>query len=181
MRKNMNPYELTPELRSLIKSVVTTKVWVETVHPIVTGYQKAILKEIDATDNEGKPITDPRMSYRMDDAKAEIYFARCVEEADKKKLRHEPDCCPLLEAENLERKAKKALGEYMIPRLPGFENMTYDNFHRFAENEDGDVKRDKLGRMMFKSDELIEISLRLFVPRMADELMELTNCLESPK
>ena len=41
MQKNKNPLELTPELKSLVKSVVMAKAWVETVHPIVIGYQKA--------------------------------------------------------------------------------------------------------------------------------------------
>lgn len=178
MQKTKNPIELTPELRSLVKSVVMTKAWVESIHPIVTGFQKAILQEIGATDNEGKPITNPDLSYRMDDEKAKIYFARCIEEIAKKNLKHEPDCCPLLEAETLEREAKRALGEYMIPKIPGFKNMTYDSLNRFAKNADGSIKKDKLGRMMFKSDEMIELCLKFLVPQMTDELMELKKSFE---
>lgn len=168
-----NPIELTPELKSLVKSVVMAKAWVEAVHPIVTGYQKAILQEISAVDDKGNPITDPNLSYLMDNKKAKVYFARCVEEAAKKKLKHELDCCPLLEAETLERKAKRALEEYVLPKLPGFEKVTHTTLGRFAKNADGSIKKDKQGRMMFKSDEIIELVLKFLVPQMADELEEL--------
>lgn len=178
MQKNKNPLELTPELKSLVKSVVMAKAWVETVHPIVIGYQKAILQEITAVDEEGKPIIDPNLSYLMDDGKAEVYFAKCEEEAAKNNLKHKPECCPLLEAESVERKAKRMLGEYVLPRLPGFEKMTFDTLVRFAKNDDDSIKRDKLGRMMFKSDEMIDLILSFLVPQMTDELEDLQKSFE---
>lgn len=179
MQKNKNPLELTPELKSLVKAVVAAKAWVETVHPIVVGYQKAILQEIGAVDEEGRPITDPNLSYLMDDGKAKVYFARCEEEAAKNNLKHKPECCPLLEAESIERKAKRELCEYVLPRLPGFEKMTFDTLVRFAKNADDSIKRDKLGRMMFKSDEMVDLVLSFLVPQMADELKDLQKNFES--
>lgn len=175
MKKEYPPIELTPELKSLVKAVFMAKAWVETVHPIVTGYQRAILEEIGGTDEEGNPVIDPNMSYCLSEEEFRRYSARCDEEAARNKLKHGPECCPLLEAEEVERKAKRALGEYMIPRLPGFGRYTYDDFTSFVYNNDNSIKRDKLGRMMFKRDEMIELILRLLVPQMAEELQQICN------
>lgn len=167
--------ELTPELKSLVKSVVMAKAWVEVVHPIVVGYQKAVLQEINAVDPDGVPIVNPDYAFQMDEEKAQIYFRRCDEEAAKNKLEHDPECCPLLEAESAERDAKRALAQYMIPRLPGCEKLTYDNFNHYAREADGSFKRDKLGRLMFNSDELIDLILKLVGLQMADELKDLSK------
>lgn len=67
MKQNKYLIELTPELRSLVKTLVMAKAWVESVHPIVTGYQKHILKEIGAVDEKGRPITNPLMDFSMNE------------------------------------------------------------------------------------------------------------------
>lgn len=169
MKKQTISFELTSELKSLVKAVVAAKLWIEVVYPIVTGYQRAILMEIGAVDNKGIPITDPKRFYLMDDEKVIIYLARCSEEADKHQLRHKPECCPLIEAESHERRAKRAFCEYIIPKLPGYEHVTYDSLNRFSKNADGSVKEDKLGRKMFIKDEIIEFVLKGLAPQIVNE------------
>ena len=166
----MNPIELTPELKSLVKATVHTMAWVETVYPIVTGYQKTILKELNAMDDENNLITEPKYSFRLSEELAKVYFSRCEEEAERNNLVHKLGCCPLLEAETAEKVAKRALGEYMLPRLPGFEKCKYEDLLSISHDSDGKVKRDKLNRYIFKSDELIDIILRFIVPQMHNEL-----------
>lgn len=58
----------------------------------------------------------------------------------------------------------------MLPRLPGFEKCKYEDLLSFSHDSDGKVKRDKLNRYIFKSDELIDIILRFIVPQMHNEL-----------
>lgn len=181
MKQNKYLNELTPELRSLVKTLVMAKAWVESVHPIVTGYQKHILKEIGAVDEKGEPITNPLMDFSMDEGLFKIYSARCVEEAARNGLQHEPECCPLLEAESLEREAKRAFGTYIISKLPGCESMSYDDLNGFLKDADGKIKKDKLGRYMFQTELVVDAGLKILVPQMADELEELKKDFMSPE
>lgn len=173
MKQNKFSIELTPELRSLVKSVIMAKAWLESIHPIVTGYQKDILKEIGAVNEKGEPITNPLMDFSMDEELFKIYFGRCAEEAARNGLQHEPECCPLLEAESLEREAKRAFGTYIFSKLPGCGDISYGSLNGFLKDADGKIKKDKLGRYMFQTELVVDAGLKILVPQMRDELEEL--------
>lgn len=173
MKQNKFSIELTPELRSLVKSVIMAKAWVESIHPIVTGYQKDILKEIGAVNEKGEPITNPLMDFSMDEELFKIYFGRCAEEAARNGLQHEPECCPLLEAESLEREAKRAFGMYIFSKLPGCGGISYGSLNGFLKDADGKIKKDKLGRYMFQTELVVDAGLKILVPQMRDELEQL--------
>lgn len=165
--------ELTPELKEMVKAVVHAMAWVETVRPVVIGYQTSILKEIGAADGEGNPIVTPERSYLLDEEKTGIYFSRCDEEAARNNLLHKPDCCPLLEAMSLEREAKRALVGHVLPLLPGFEMITPDRLQMLSKTRDGKLKRDRFGRLVNKEDELVELILKFTVPQIPEN--ELKN------
>ncbi len=173
MKQNKFSIKLTSELRSLVKSVIMAKAWVESIHPIVTGYQKDILKEIGAVNEKGEPITNPLMDFSMDEELFKIYFARCAEEAARNGLQHEPECCPLLEAESLEREAKRAFGTYILSKLPVCGDISYGSLNGFLKDADGKIKKDKQGRYMFQTELVIDAGLKILVPQMRDELEEL--------
>lgn len=169
-----NIVPLTPELKSCIKAYVLARLNVEILHSIVKGYQAEILKEIKAVSEEtGEPITDSEYTYLMDDNQFEIYLQRCDEEAAKRGFKHEPDCCPLLEAETIERQCKRELCECLLPMIPGYDGITYFDLCRFTKDEKGEIKHDKLGRYMFLFDSIIELCLKMYVPQMKEELREL--------
>lgn len=181
MKQNKFSIELTPELRSLVKSVIMAKAWVESIHPIVTGYQKDILKEIGAVNEKGEPITNPLMDFSMDEELFKIYFGRCAEEAARNGLQHEPECCPLLEAESLEREAKRAFGTYIFSKLPGCGDISYGSLNGFLKDADGKIKKDKLGRYMFQTELVVDAGLKILVPQMRDELEQLKKEFMPPE
>ena len=181
MKQNKFSIELTPELRSLVKSVIMAKAWVESIHPIVTGYQKDILKEIGAVNEKGEPITNPLMDFSMDEELFKIYFGRCAEEAARNGLQHEPECCPLLEAESLEREAKRAFGTYIFSKLPGCGDISYGSLNGFLKDADGKIKKDRLGRYMFQTELVVDAGLKILVPQMRDELEQLKKEFMPPE
>lgn len=181
MKQNKFSIELTPELRSLVKSVIMAKAWVESIHPIVTGYQKDILKEIGAVNEKGEPITNPLMDFSKDEELFKIYFGRCAEEAARNGLQHEPECCPLLEAESLEREAKRAFGTYIFSKLPGCGDISYGSLNGFLKDANGKIKKDRLGRYMFQTELVVDAGLKILVPQMRDELEELKKEFMPPE
>ena len=93
---------------------------VETVKPIVNGYQKKLLEEGQwrialYTDRLGTDvITDHSRAYLMSEEDFTVYDARCKAERDKAGLQQEnSEQCPLLVAESLLMKAEHSLIEAM--------------------------------------------------------------------
>lgn len=168
-----NLLELTPKLKKQVIAVLHARAWLETVRPIVTGYQKAILKELGAVDENGRPILNPEDAYLLDERMSDVYFTRCDEEAAKNNLVHKPECCPLLEAKSLERATRWELIDHVLPLLPGFEMITSDQLQTLSKTKEGKLKRDKSGRLMNKGDELVELILRFTVPQIPED--ELKN------
>lgn len=164
-----NLLELTPELKKQVITVLHARAWLETVRPIVTGYQKAILKELGAVDENGRPILKPEDAYLLDERMSAVYFTRCDEEAAKNNLVHKPECCPLLEAESLERATRRELIDHVLPLLPGFEMITSDQLQTLSKTKEGKLKRDKSGRLMNKGDELVELILKFTVPQIPED------------
>jgi hypothetical protein len=122
-------FKPTEDMLSSAKALLMAKAWVATVKPIVEGYQKKILAELQFTNKrevemlskrfpeiKEEVILDHDRSYNMSDEDFAIYHKRCKEERDKAKLKVEnDDFCPLLVAESMERKARDILIEAMEP------------------------------------------------------------------
>jgi hypothetical protein len=99
---------------------------VETVRPIVEGYQKAILAKHNFTNGRTverlahrgaapvEVILDPKRSFELSDDDFAVYLKECNEARIASGLQtDDPDHCPLLVAENLHRQAQRAFMESM--------------------------------------------------------------------
>ena len=108
------------------KTLLTAKAYVETIRPVVEGYQKEILNNHQwhiaskwtkrrRGYDEDSIILDPDHSYLLEDKDAAIYY----EELHKEHLKHgfkvKKDYCPLLIAQNMERKARDILFDLLQP------------------------------------------------------------------
>ena len=96
--------------------------FVDTIRPIVEGYEKKILAEMKAKpskqyrgwDGVCEYIAEPKDSWLLTDEDAQIYYRRCNEEREKAGLYVEnPEFCPLLVAEHTLVKAKQLLIDEM--------------------------------------------------------------------
>jgi len=119
----------TPEMVNATKAVLAAKALVLTLRPIVEGYEKAILAKHQFTNKaevatltkigreaKERVILDPKESYQMSEEDFNFYWNECKAERERKGLWVEQDdFCPLLVAEDLERKAKNTLLEAMRP------------------------------------------------------------------
>ena len=114
------------------KAVFVTMANVTTVRPIVLAYQqkwidymrpvvREDMKRSRAEDGgiaEPRPeITSPDQSYMMDDKDAAWYFEKCAQEAAAAGFKVKPGYCPLLIAEDLQRKAEHVLVDAMSDYL----------------------------------------------------------------
>lgn len=105
------------------KTVFDAITYVETIRPVVNRYQKEILKRykwcIDQQWTEYYPahkiILDPKETYLLSDKDAKIYFDECNIEAKKHGFNVKLNYCPLLIAEDMLRKAKRALIDIWEP------------------------------------------------------------------
>ncbi len=110
----------TAAMIAAAETVFMAMLLVETVKPIVNGYQKKLLEEGQwrialCTDRLGTDvITDPSRAYLMSEQDFAVFDARCKAERDKAGLQQEnSEQCPLLVTEHLVRKAEHALIEAM--------------------------------------------------------------------
>ena len=118
--------KIEPEAIAAAKAVFSAMAFVETIKPVVEGYQRKILAEEKYAYDEkwhGRRgityadwITEPEDSYLMADDDAQHYYQRCDEEMAKAGLRVEKKGnCPLLVAEHLLIQAKNLLIDVMEP------------------------------------------------------------------
>jgi len=99
----------TKEMILAAGKVFKTMAWIETIKPIVLGYQIMILHELGYN-------TDPQYSWTLPDDVFGRYNARCKEERDKAKLHVEDDgFCPLLVAEHSLIEAQREMIDLMEP------------------------------------------------------------------
>lgn len=106
------------------RAVFTCMAFVETIRPVVTGYQKQILemmqphiaKEWLDKGRKDEIILNPEHSYLMEDTDFQEYIDECHIEAEKNGF-HVPErgYCPLLMAETKLTEAKHLLIETMEP------------------------------------------------------------------
>lgn len=117
----MNKFVPTAEMIAAAESVFMAMAMVETIRPIVVGYQTAILAEGQwhikpefASRLGDEVILDPKHSYLMSEEDFAVYLAQCKIARDKAKLHVDHDeNCPLLVAEHLLIQAEHALIDAM--------------------------------------------------------------------
>ncbi len=148
---------ITDDMKQAAKNVFMAMAFTQTIRPIVEGYQRQILKEMQPQVNEKdaknyrlgfKIITDPKHTYLMNNTDFQAYLKRCNEERIKAKLKVESEeFCPLLVAEHLQSQAEHAFIEAMEP----ITHLTPDR-----------VLCSKNGLENYRK--LLDISLRLLAP-----------------
>jgi len=159
--KQLKAKDFTPsdDMMHAAKTVFLCMAVVETVKPIVEGYQKKILAEMQAGPKaewcEGrrglKPddlILDPERSYLLSDNDFQYYLKKCNEEREKAKLHVDnPEFCPLLVVQDNLRKAQHILIDAMQP-------LTGVGFDDLFKSEKGLENYEKY----------IDLSLKLLAP-----------------
>jgi len=122
----MKQFKPTRDMIKVSETVFECMASVETINPIVRGYQQKILdyekycydkKWIErGLHTYQEWISDPEHAYLMSDADFTHYLKRCNEERKKANLHvRDENYCPLLTAENLLTKANKLLIDVMEP------------------------------------------------------------------
>lgn len=153
-KKRAAAFKPTRDMVTAAEAVFQCMAFVETIRPIVKGYQQKILDyEKYAYDKQwiergektwGDWIDNPDHTYLMGDDDFQHYLKRCNEEREKAGLKVErPEYCPLLVAEELLRKARRVLVEVMEP-------ITH-------------IRADDLWNPKDR-DRLVELTLRLLAP-----------------
>jgi hypothetical protein len=112
MTKKQIP-NITPELIRATKAVFLAQAFTQTIRPIVEGYQQKVINELKPLNMDTlEVITSFKDSYTMTDCQFSEYFRLCNIEREKAGLKVEnPEFCPLLVAEDMERKANRNLLE----------------------------------------------------------------------
>lgn len=143
--------KITKPMLGAALAVVMCKAAVETIEPIVLGYQQKIL-DYEQYDVDKKWvergmfdandwIKSPKDTYKMDNTEFKHYIKRCREEQAKSGLKTKsPDHCPLLVAEHQLVRAKRLLVDIMEP----ITRISYKDVYRPKDR-----------------DELVELTLRL--------------------
>jgi len=140
-------FKPTSEMLAAARAVFVAMACVETVKPVVRGYQQKILDEMKPVSKmTGLVITEPGLSYQMADRDFGVYHARCNEARKVAGLHVDSDeYCPLLVAKELLRKARRVLVDVMEPVTK--------------------IKADNLYVMpTAKCNEFVELTLKLLAP-----------------
>jgi len=128
------------------QSIFETMAIEQTIRPIVEECQRKVLERINPFEyRSGKPITDIKKAWLMDDDDFVKYIELCNKEYAKKNVHAtKPEFCPLLEIENLKMQAEHLLIEEMEP-------ITHINIDQATNN-------------MEHYHELVNLTLRLLAP-----------------
>lgn len=126
--------KITPEMISITEAYLVAKAHTETIRAIVEPLQKRVLEDGQypaineyVVEERSKPVLNPDNTFLMSDADFQEYMFKTRELYEAAGLHTEnPDECPLLVAENLERQAKRAMLEVATEqiirsRVPGFD------------------------------------------------------------
>lgn len=113
----MKKFTTTNEMIQAANNVFLTMAYTETIRPIVMKYQQIEIDIMQAVNRfDGSIITKPEHAYAMSDVDFEIYHRNIKERRNKSGLKVEnDDFCPLLVAEELQRKAERKLCDAMYP------------------------------------------------------------------
>lgn len=101
---------------------------------LVEEYQKDILKRHQFKHKRtGEVITEPKHAYCMSESDLTVYHSECKKAKDERGLTVDanPEACPLLYAEDLEREAKRNLLDVTKP----LHGIDYKNFNPKQFNE----------------------------------------------
>lgn len=120
---------ITPDMVQAANALVMAQAYTQTIRPIVEGYQKEILArhqfinkgEKELFEKLGRKfeetvVLDPNQSFLLSEEDAKTYFEEVEEARIKSGLEVQREGnCPLLEAEELERKAERVFIDAMAP------------------------------------------------------------------
>lgn len=95
---------LTKELKLSVIKILKLKTLVAAASKVVRAYQQEWLNENKPLDDEGRVITKPAHAFLMLQSDADLYYAHCDQKAKENGWVLEKGYCPLLVAENNERK-----------------------------------------------------------------------------
>lgn len=138
------PFTPSKDMIAAAENVFVAMAYVETIRPIVVGYQTAILAKhqfpvaarFKGVGDAPDIILNPEQSYLMDlDTDLPVFIAACRKEQKKAGLKTDtPEQCPLLVAESLLRDAKNLLIETMAP-VTGLTvaRLTYPHYGEYVE------------------------------------------------
>ena len=136
--KTLPEFKPTQDMVHAAKAVFVCMAIEQTIRPIVTGYQKAILEKgqyhiakkwIDRRGEPDRIITEPNQSYLLEDDDFGHYLTECNQARIVAKLHVENDeFCPLLVAQENVRKAEKLLIDVMEP----ITHITNKNLNRHS-------------------------------------------------
>jgi hypothetical protein len=110
-------FKPTKEMKNAARDVFIKMAVVETIRPVVLGYETAILADMKPqSKHDHKIITEPKYAWTMTDKNFKIYLNCCNEERIKAGLKvKSQEYCPLLVAEDNLRVAETHLIEVMAP------------------------------------------------------------------
>lgn len=136
------PDMITQDMITAAENVFTAMAFVETIRPIVEGYQKEILAKYQfrvapefKRHEKNKVILDPKDTYLMADNDFKVFLAECHEARQAAKLHVEKEeFCPLLVAEGLQRKAEHVLVDTMEV-LTGLaaDKLTFPHYRKYID------------------------------------------------
>ena len=96
-----------------------------TLTPVILAIQEKVLAQFNIALEDGTPVTDVKRLYlASDDDAAKIYEALHAEYTAAGYKLKEAGYCPLLMAEEKERKAARKMNEAMDDFIPGAKNLT---------------------------------------------------------
>ncbi|MCC7515573.1 MAG: hypothetical protein IT212_12860 [Bacteroidia bacterium] len=122
--KEKKDFEPAADMVQAAKNVFACMAIIETIRPIVEGYKRKILanmrfrKADKFRDVESIPeiILEPKDAWKMGDKDFKFYLSECNKDRVKAGLHvDDPECCPLLVADNMLCKAKSVLVDTMEP------------------------------------------------------------------
>jgi hypothetical protein len=120
--KNRRPSEVAIKAA---KEYTQATLEVITITPIVIAIQDKVLAQFNVTLEDGTPVTDIKRLYLVDDETAnKIYEALHTEYISAGYELKEAGYCPLLIAEDKQRKAARAMNEAMEAYIPNGKGFT---------------------------------------------------------
>lgn len=103
------------EMIEAAKVVIECRRLISEIEPTVRRIQRDLLIDTNAKDEEGCIICEPELMYLIAEETVEEFYRKLDIEYKKAGFDIEPGCCPLLMAEEAERKAVRAMNKAAEP------------------------------------------------------------------
>lgn len=146
MKQKTKVIEPSPALIDAAKLLFIAMAHTQTVRPVVVGHQRKVLQEnkypyaakYADLHQQGSYVNDPIQTYLMSDADFADYCAKVYALNEAAGLHVEdPETCPLLIAENLERQARDSMIKESEMLCPGFDvSLCYNNMENLDKYTD---------------------------------------------